>query len=235
MKQIRVFLIEDDPMVQEVNRLFVEQTEGFIVVGCAPNGQVARQLLDELKPDLVLLDIYMAVEDGIATIKNLRKNQKNVDIIAVTAANDSETIRTFMRYGVVDYIVKPFTYKRLLKALTKYREMHEQFKKTGEFSQANVDELFKQQGINQPQKQEQLPKGLQFPTMNQIVGYLESVEGAKSAEEIGTKVGLARVTVNRYLNYLDSIHRVTVELNYGTVGRPIKLYRLISNKGRGRE
>lgn len=214
-------------MVREVNRLFVEQTDGFTVVGGAPNGQVAREMVKKLKPDLVLLDIYMAIEDGIETIKNLRESQQNVDIIAVTAANDPETIRTFMRYGVVDYIVKPFTYERLSKALKKYRMLYEQFKQTGEFSQANLDELFKQRETEQPKAPERLPKGLQLPTLNQIVEYLSTVNESQSAEEIGANVGLARVTVGRYLNYLNSINRVSVELTYGSIGRPIKLYQLI--------
>lgn len=226
--QIRILLVEDDPMVQEVNRLFIEKTDGFIVVGGAPNGEKARKLVDELKPDLVLLDIYMAVEDGLTTIKNLRDSQQNVDIIAVTAANDTETIRTLLRYGVVDYIVKPFTFERLEKALEKYRDMYIQLNKTDEFSQAKIDVLFKQKGEQQTTQREKLPKGLQLPTLNQIVNYLKTIDRPQSAEEIGANVGLARVTVGRYLNYLESCQQVIVTLTYGTIGRPIQLYQLVN-------
>lgn len=222
-------LVEDDPMVQEVNRMFVEKAGGFKVVGSAPNGKEARKLIDKLKPDLVLLDIYMAQEDGVSAVKNLRKSQQNVDIIAVTAANDSDTIRTLLRYGVVDYIVKPFTFERLEKALQKYREMYNQLNKTGEFSQAKLDLLFDKKQGNLGEKK-QLPKGLQFPTLNQIVSYLKTTDKAQSAEEIGAKVGLARVTVGRYLNYLESCNEVEVTLTYGTIGRPIQLYKLVKKQ-----
>lgn len=223
--EIRVLLVEDDPMVQEVNRMFVEKAGGFTVIGTAPNGKEARRLVKKLQPDLVLLDIYMAEEDGISTIKKLRKSQQNVDIIAVTAANDPESIRTLLRYGVVDYIVKPFTFERLEKALKKYRDMYNQLNKTGEFSQAKLDLLFDQQK-KQDSKKEQLPKGLQLPTLNQIVNYLKTVDHPQSAEEIGNNVGLARVTVGRYLNYLETCNEVTITLTYGAIGRPIQLYEL---------
>lgn len=227
--QIRILLVEDDPMVQEVNRLFIEKTDGFTVVGAAPNGEKARQLVDELKPDLVLLDIYMAVEDGLTTIKNLRDSQQNVDIIAVTAANDTNTIKTLLRYGVIDYIVKPFTYERLSKALNKYRDMYNQLNKPGEFSQAKLDVLFKQKEDKKVKQLDKLPKGLQLPTLNQIMSYLKTIDRAQSAEEIGANVGLARVTVGRYLNYLESCQKVKVTLTYGGIGRPIQLYELVEN------
>lgn len=227
--KIRVLLVEDDPMVQEVNRMFVEKAGGFTVVGSAPNGKEARRLVKKLQPDLVLLDIYMAEEDGISAIKNLRKSQHNIDIIAVTAANDSDTIKLLLRYGVVDYIVKPFTFERLEKALKKYQEMYKQLSKTGEFSQAKLDMLFDQKEDNTVERK-QLPKGLQLPTLNQIVSYLKTVDHAQSAEEIGTNVGLARVTVGRYLNYLVTCNEVNVTLTYGTIGRPIQLYELADDQ-----
>ena len=72
---------------------------------------------------------------------------------------------------------------------------------------------------------EGLPKGLQEQTLNQVYKYIKRMVGAQSAEEIGKKVGLARVTTRRYLNYLESVGKVEMELNYGTVGRPIQMYR----------
>ncbi len=70
----RVLLIEDDPMVQEVNRQFVEQVDGFQVVGTAANGLEGLKLIEQLKPDLVFLDIFMPSLDGIATLQRLRSS-----------------------------------------------------------------------------------------------------------------------------------------------------------------
>lgn len=59
MTQIKVLLIEDDPMVQEVNKEFIKSVPGFQVVAIAGNGEQGIQLLKEIRPDLVVLDVYM--------------------------------------------------------------------------------------------------------------------------------------------------------------------------------
>ncbi len=225
-QQIRILLIEDDLMVQEVNRMFVEKVKGFTVVGVAANGKEGREKVKELQPDLVLLDIYMPKEDGLQTISELRQEQLDVDIIAVTAANDTLTVKKLLRYGVVDYIVKPFTFERLKQALDQYKEMYDKLRKTDKISQDKLDEVMQQKEQN---KQGELPKGLHSVTLKQILDFLEQIDCPKSAEEIGSEVGLARVTVRRYLNYLESTKKVEMELTYGTIGRPIQLYRLIKS------
>lgn len=221
---IRILLIEDDLMVQEVNRMFIEKVKGFKVIGVATTGTEGRQKVKELNPDLVLLDIFMPKEDGLKTISKLRQEQLDVDIIAVTAANDTETVKKLLRHGVVDYIVKPFTFERLKQALEQYKDMHDQLKQNEKFSQDKLDEVMQQK---ENSKNNELPKGLQPITLKQILDYLEQIDCPKSAEEIGSKVGLARVTVRRYLNYLETMKKVDMELTYGTIGRPIQLYRLI--------
>jgi two-component system, CitB family, response regulator DctR len=70
-QSIRVVLIEDDPMVQEINRQFVEKVDGFQVVGIANNGIEGITKIKELRPDLVLLDMYMPLQDGLETIAAL--------------------------------------------------------------------------------------------------------------------------------------------------------------------
>lgn len=220
---IRVLLIEDDPMVQQVNRMFIEKVDGFIVEDVASTGEEGKRKIDQLNPDLVLLDIYMPEKDGLTLIKELRQEQYDVDIIAVTAANDTDSVKKLLRNGVVDYIVKPFTFERLEKALTQYKNVYRQLNQIEEVSQDKLDELMVKRV---KEKTKQLPKGLQEQTLNQIFEYVKTMDGAKSAEEIGAEIGLARVTVRRYLNYLESIGKVKMVLNYGTIGRPIQSYQL---------
>ncbi|RKO65951.1 HTH domain-containing protein [Desulfofundulus salinus] len=71
------------------------------------------------------------------------------------------------------------------------------------------------------------PKGLNKVTLKQVLSYLEEHnETGVSSEEIATGVGISRVTVRRYMDYLEQIGYVKVELRYGTVGRPLKIYTL---------
>jgi len=68
---IKVLLIEDDPMVREVNRQFIERVNGFEIVGMAANGVEGFEKICTLKPDLVLMDIFMPEQNGVA----IRKSQ----------------------------------------------------------------------------------------------------------------------------------------------------------------
>ncbi len=95
--------------------------EGVSVVGTAANGEDALEKLEKLRPDLILLDVYMPKMDGIQTIRLFRERGYQVDVIIVSAASDAETIQTMLRNGVVDYIIKPFQFERLKQAIERYQ------------------------------------------------------------------------------------------------------------------
>ncbi|WP_122504387.1 response regulator, partial [Bacillus velezensis] len=78
-------------------------------------------LIHELRPDLAMIDIYMPQLDGLETLKQIRARGHEVDIIAITAASDIETVRRVLQNGAFDYIVKPFKFERLKQALENYR------------------------------------------------------------------------------------------------------------------
>lgn len=222
---IQVVLIEDDLMVQEVNQMFVNRIEGFSITGMASNGKEGRQAVRKLKPDLVLLDIYMPKEDGIATISKLREEEEDVDIIAITAANDADTIKKLLRLGVIDYIVKPFTFERLKRALKKYQHMHEKLLDKKEFSQSVIDDVTHlSQKPAELRNERDIPKGLHKKTLQEIEASLWKTEIGRSAEEIAKDVGLARVTARRYLQYLEDKGVVQMKMNYGSIGRPVQNY-----------
>lgn len=220
---IEVLLIEDDPMVQEVNRMFIEKIDGFVVKGFASTGEQGLEQIQLLKPDLVLLDVYMPKKNGLDLIRQLRQMQIDVDIIAVTAANDTNSVKTLLRNGVIDYIVKPFTFERLQKSLNQYKDVYQQLHHIHQVSQDKLDEVM---SLNKSEETSTLPKGLHSHTLKQIYDTLKKLDTAKSAEEIGQEVGLARVTVRRYLNYLESTGKVKMDLTYGSIGRPIQMYML---------
>ena len=73
MDAITVLLIEDDPMVREVNRGFIERVENCRVVGYASNGREGLEQIERLKPELVFMDIFMPEQDGISTIRAIRE------------------------------------------------------------------------------------------------------------------------------------------------------------------
>src|SRR5512146_1358584 len=117
MRVLRVLVVEDDPVVGDINREFAERVEGFQVVGVARSAASAVEAVQQLKPDLVLLDIYMPDGDGVQVLKEIRRLEGDVDVIPVTAARSNTVVKELVRNGAVGYIVKPFKFERFAAAL----------------------------------------------------------------------------------------------------------------------
>ncbi|HHY72594.1 MAG TPA: response regulator [Bacillus bacterium] len=219
----KVLLIEDDPMVQEVNRQFIERIEGFEIVGIAGNGYEGLQMIKKLKPELVFIDIFMPSQDGLETIHEIRKEGLSVDIIAITAAADMETIRNVLQNGAFDYIMKPFKFERIKKSLEKYRSFRNQLERKTTLTQKDLDQLRFEKEKHTTTNVD-LPKGLNEVTFKKIMKYLNDQTEPLSAEEVAEQVGLARVTARRYLDYLAKSGHILIDVQYGGVGRPINRY-----------
>lgn len=231
----RAVLVEDDPMVQEVNQQFIERVEGFQVIGIASSGDEGLRMARELKPDLMILDIFMPVQDGIETLMQIRKQQLSVDVIVISAANDMRTIERMLQNGAVDYIIKPFKFDRVKQAFERYRSMKQTLQSEHAATQSELDQIL--YGIQQAPSSfmaasdaaalQELPKGLQALTLKQILQFLWGQVNPLSAEEVAEGVGIARVTARRYLDYLEKNGQVRLDLQYGA-GRPVNKYVLSS-------
>ena len=230
MTQLNVLLIEDDPMVREVNRQFIEKVAGFAVIGQASNGVDGINKIRTLQPDLVFMDIFMPEQDGITSLRKIRELNIAVDVITVTAANDMETVKQVLHLGVFDYIMKPFSFERVQGTLENYKRFKQQIQTERGLTQGELDQLFhyhngheKAEPVHEGKSEKNLPKGFNRATLEKVVHYLQSVDGA-SAEDVASGVGIARVTARRYLDYLEKQQEITMDVHYGGIGRPINYY-----------
>jgi two-component system, CitB family, response regulator DctR len=217
----KVILIEDDLMVQEVNRQFVNNVNGFKVIGAATNGSEGMALIQSLKPDLVLIDVFMPNQDGLKTLKQIRSKGLKVDVIAITAASDMDTVRAFLQQGAFDYIMKPFKFDRIKKALENYRSFRMQLHEKQTISQEELDKVLFQPELGDSPD---LPKGLNAVTLTKIISFMANNSFPISAEEVAEGLGIARVTARRYLEYLEKCGKVKIDVQYGGVGRPVNRY-----------
>ena len=232
MDTIHVLLIEDDPMVREVNRLFIERIEGVTLVGYAGNGIEGLEKIKALKPDLVFMDVFMPEQNGIVTLGKIREEQLAVDVIAVTAANDMPTIQRILHLGVYDYIMKPFTFKRIEQTLKNYKTYKFKMKNMQELTQHDLDYLMQQHKseeqnpliVSQKIGIGELPKGFNRATLDKVLAFIQESTEAVSAEEVATYIGTARVTARRYLDFLEKQSMLKVDIQYGSVGRPVHRY-----------
>jgi two-component system response regulator DctR len=216
---IKVFIVEDDPMVLDVNSGFLEKIPLFELCGSARTGEEAVSLIQKLKPDLVLLDMFLPDIDGLEVLKEIRNQQLPTDVIMITAARDTTTIHEVFRLGAVDYLVKPFRFDRFKSAMEAYQKMWNKLNDSSILKQEDIDEIV-QINVNE----EYLPKGLSEKTLRPILLALIEQTEPITAENLASHLGMARVTVRRYLEYLVQTDKIKVHVQYGSVGRPSHFY-----------
>ncbi|MGL4355737.1 MAG: response regulator [Aeromonas popoffii] len=223
---IKILIVEDDPAIAEIHRRFVQRLAGFEVLGVALTLFDAREQIAILKPDLVLLDVWLPDGEGFSLLRELRQAGACLDVILLTAAREASALQEAMRLGVVDFILKPVVFERLRDTLGNYAESRAALAALADIDQQAVDALF-----GTPLQQVAaggLPKGIDALTLQRVLAALTSV-GA-SAEEIGNRVGVSRTTARRYLEFLVGQQLASPELEYGTVGRPERRYQSIQKR-----
>ncbi|WP_028402705.1 response regulator [Ectobacillus panaciterrae] len=221
---IRVLIVEDDPMVAEFNKRYLEQVGGFQLVSVVTSVDAALHILEKKTIDLILLDIFMPGKTGLELLMHIRETGKKADVIFITAASDMERIQTALRYGAVDYLMKPFEFDRFNEALSAYREKFMFMKNQQVLSQKELD---RQILHKEPRAiAEELPKGVTKGTLQVIWETAQSMgESPFSTEDIAGRVGISRVSVRKYLKFLSDIDALHVKVHYGTIGRPIYQYK----------
>lgn len=221
-----VIIIEDDPMVASINRQYTELNRNLRVVGQFSNGQEALNYLTDHTVHLIIMDMYMPIMDGAEFLKELRKNNKDVDVIMVTAANDNASIKQLMTFGILDYLVKPFEYVRFNHALALFLQRRELFKQST-MTQQDLDAILSSNAHMTPQE-DLNTKGLQEKTLNRILDFMsQHSNNYLTSETISEGTTLSKVTIRRYMNYLLEHHRIVSTVNYTTGGRPSIMYQIV--------
>jgi len=219
---IRTLVVDDDYMVADIHRGFVERVPGFKVVGVAHSGREALESVERLHPDLLILDIYLPDQTGLAVLDELRQRGETVDVIMVTAAKEAASIQQAMQHGALHYIVKPFDFARFHQTLESFRRFYDARGARDVFAQADIDRLYR---MMTPAVTAELPKGFNRPTLELVLRYLAEQPGPLTAQEVAEGTGVSRGTARRYLEYLEQRGQARLELRYGSAGRPEHLYR----------
>ncbi|MFC4586793.1 response regulator [Sphaerisporangium corydalis] len=222
---ISVLIVEDEELTAEANRLYVERMPGFRVAGVARSGGEALRFLRRHPADLVLLDLYLPDMHGLDVCRALRAAGIFCDVIAVTSARDLSVVRSAVSVGVVQYLLKPFTFAVLSEKLRRYAEFRSSMGGPGEVSdQGEVDRALST--LRGAASSGRLPKGMTEATLEAVAGELKRATGGVSAQAVGSAIGVSRVTARRYLEHLVDTGSVRRVPQYGGLGRPELLYQL---------
>lgn len=196
-------IVEDDPMVASVNETYLSRLPGFCVIAKAADGLQALEKIKALSGsvDLVLLDVFMPKMDGLSFLEHLKNLAPSVSVIMITASQNKESLRT-----------------ALITFAERWRLLHE----AQDFDQSDLDNIFHRGAPPQ-----QFSKGIDADTLEKILASVNAASAPVSTQEVADDVGLSRISVRKYLSYLEENNRIQGELSYGGKGRPVKLYRAL--------
>ena len=221
----KILIVEDDPMVADLNSRLIQTMEGFskpVIIGDA---NAALHYLAKNSVDLILLDIYLPGMNGLELLSRIRELRYPVDVLVVSAARDSHSIQTALRAGAVDYLIKPFDFERLRHALLSYENRSRMMREHEKLTQKDLDIGILPKETVDPADNPNLPKGLDRYTLSQIIQCLNEIADPFTTEQLARRVGLSRVSVRKYLEYFCETRLLEKEASYGAVGRPVFLYR----------
>lgn len=122
MKDLRVYLVDDHTILREGLRLILSQASGVEIVGEQGDGRAAMEEIDQLKPDLVVLDISLPSLSGVEIARQIRKYHPAMKILVLSRHDNQEYVEQLLKYGVQGYILKEEAGSDLLKALDVIRK-----------------------------------------------------------------------------------------------------------------
>ncbi|MFJ5771840.1 response regulator [Psychrobacillus sp. NPDC093180] len=228
---INVIIVEDDEDAVNIYKQFTNQLDHFNVIATASSGSQTLQLLKAIQPQLLLLDVFLPDMNGIELLREIRKQYLGIDVIMITAANDTKTVSEAIRGGAFGYLIKPIIIDKFIAALKQYDEVREQLHQNPLVNQENIDDLFRSNNkIKSMPSTSQVtyPKGIDKHTLKLVRSKIMHINESLSADEFSRVVGISYSTMRRYLEYLVSLEEMEVEVLYGSVGRPERKYKLLS-------
>lgn len=211
----QVMIVDDDFRVGALHADMVNSIPGFQALEPVQDPRMVPKLVASLKPDLLLLDLYLPHVSGIELLREL-----DVDAIMISAATEPKNISNAIRHGALAFIIKPFDAKTLSSKLKGWARYRRQLTGVTEFNQQGVDRLFKAlQG-----GEETVPSVGTAPTEQAVLSCVKEASEPLSVAEVAEAVGVARATAQRYLAALVATDALELQLGYGTRGRPEHRY-----------
>ncbi len=220
---VRVLVVEDEEVAAQAHASYVERMPGFEVAGVARSaGDAARLVQADPTIDLILLDMHLPDGHGLGLLQRLRAAGHLCDVIAVTSARDADVVRHAVSQGVVQYLLKPFTFATFRAKLEQYAAYRASLADApGEIVQDEVDRLL---GTLRTSGSTAAPKGMSAETLRDVTAAVRDAGAGRSASEVGRLIGASRVTARRYLEHLADAGTLERHPRYGG-GRPEVEYR----------
>ena len=196
----------------------------FDEIFCAYNMTQALEYLAGHSVAIMILDIEMPGGSGLELLDHIRQQGLDTICIFLTAYAKFEYISKAMRLTSIDYLLKPVSWKRLSHSLERFVQFREQQRVWKIVDQQNVDSLYQLQARSF--RPDSGTKGIEENTLTLVQRlFVESREQIFSVDDVVSATGLSKTTTRRYLEHCVESGFLTVEMLYGKIGHPRRLYR----------
>ena len=219
---MKILIIEDDPMVAMIHKEYFKRKEISNDINPVSTLEEAKEFLANSDTDLIILDNYLADGQGIEFLPKL----KGYPIIMITAANDVQTVEAALTNGVVDYLVKPFTYERFSQAIDKVQDYMKLLSKE-KINQDLIDDYLNSGRVEE--EEDSLPKGLSRITLKKVLENIKEQETGFTTQQVADALDISRITIRKYLNHLVNINVLSEDAEYYTSGRPVSVFTVVSD------
>ena len=125
---IKVLLVDDQSLIRQGLKALLELESDLEIVGEAENGGNAIKLVEELHPDIVLMDIRMPIMDGVAATREIQKRFMGIKVLVLTTFDDDEYVTAALQNGAMGYLLKDTPSEELAVAI---RAVHKGYTQLG--------------------------------------------------------------------------------------------------------
>lgn len=221
---IDVLVVEDENTLAQLHAELINKHPRLRLAGIAVSLADALHQIEQKQPRLILLDNYLPDGKGITLINHPLLVGANSTVIFITAASDMLTCSQAIRNGAFDYIIKPISWKRLHQSLECFIQFTEQQSVWKSVDQQHVDALYQLQAKDY--RLNNTTKGIDENTLvlvKKLFDYRQT--HCFSVDDVVNGTGLSKTTSRRYLEHCVEVGFLRVELLYGKIGHPRRVYK----------
>jgi two-component system CitB family response regulator len=210
---LKVLVVDDDFRVASLHAGYVDAVPGFRALPPVHDARLVPRVVAERRPDLLLLDVYLPQGSGLDLLAEL-----DVDAFVLSAATEAPTIHKALRRGALGYLVKPFEPRLLGERLRAYARYRRQLDAASVLDQAGIDRL---QRTLLPGEE---AASSSATTEQAVLDAVAATGREATVLEVAEAVGISRATAQRYLAQLVHTGQLSLDLRYGSRGRPEHRY-----------
>lgn len=219
----RILIIEDDPMVQYIHTSYLKKINLNKHLFTAATLEESLAILNHQVIDLILLDIHLEDGNGLKLLSDLRKEKRDIDVILITASKEAVLVKESLHLGVLDYLIKPFTFDRFKQSLNLYLKKENQLKQP-EMDQTLIDAFLQPTSLVNETSVDEMEKGLTQETLALVKQTIQQLDQPFTIQELTNATKLSHVSVRKYVAHLEKTNQLSSDNIYLKVGRPYKVY-----------